>query len=354
MTALMRRGIEMVKKTHFIDGHVIFHAFPIQPELKWIKSCGILSVFSPGADLTRHRGMWGILGDRLSPASRAEILWEKDEAVRIADEGLGALRKLEGRLAAAEFGLAETAWRNAATIARWIRAWCAGVAAYFDDMEKALDDCPALHRVMAAARPDFPNAGAAGRAGARPKSGDHEYGDHASAEDNIVAAYARPIWQHLERLTEEYGVELAERRHWQALPGLVDMIVCGGLTDDHRVRRYMHASHSQIETRPSRIVGNRVFPNGFIECRLRAPHAAGLRLRIEGDATESCGFRLNVNGVEVDAAYDGNGAFELPVPPAAGEPPGPVGVTVRIQKAGTDYPWIHGVALIRDPARTGQ
>ena len=43
MIAAMRPGIEMVKKTHFIDGHVIFHAFPIDPTMKWIKASGILS-----------------------------------------------------------------------------------------------------------------------------------------------------------------------------------------------------------------------------------------------------------------------------------------------------------------------
>ncbi|QYM78571.1 hypothetical protein K0B96_14900 [Horticoccus luteus] len=343
MTRLMRRGIEAVKKLHFIDGNVIFHAFPIQPELKWVKACGILSLFTPGADLSSHQGMWGILGDRRSPASRAAILQEKDEAIAIADECWGTLQTLRPRLSAEEFRVADEAWRNATVAARLIRAWCACVAAYFDDLAAGEADAPRLERAIAAARPVF--APFANVIVTRQPTGpsEHEYGDGNREPEDVASAYARPLWAHMSLLQEEYRAEAAERARWRARPGVVDYIVCGGLTDDHRVTRYMHASHSHANGRPSRVVGNRVFPNGFITCTLRGP-ASALILRIEGRADKSTGFVLRVDGRRIEAVYDADGAFEVALPAAA---TGEREIAVTLQKAGADYPWIHGVGLIR-------
>lgn len=341
MTAIMRRGIEMVKKTHFIDGHVIFHAFPIQPELKWIRACGILSVFAPGVDLSRHQGMWGILGERRSPASRAQIIAEKDEAVQIADAMLEALRALKDRLPAEEFAAAETVWRNATVITRLVRAWCLGVCAYFDDMENRRAECPSLHQAIAAVRPEFAPFAHVILTRGETKSHEHEYGAELP-EDSIAGAYAAPIWSHLNLLVQEFRAEFAERDHWRSIPGVCDYIVCGGLTDDHRVVRYMHASHAWTERRPARVAGNRVFPNGFLECRLRRPQDRPVRLRIEGDVTKAVEFALSIDGVSHSAAFDQNGVFECEL--SSGENDETV---VRIGKTGARYPWIHGIALVR-------
>lgn len=340
MAQVMRRGIEMVKKTHFIDGHVIFHAFPIQPELKWIRACGILSVFSPRADLGRHEGMWGIMGDRRSPASRGAILAEKNEAVRIADDALAAVEALKERLPAEEFTAAETAWRNATVITRLIRAWCVCVSAYFDDMEVGGEGCASLHQAIAASRPEFAPFAGAIIATAHQKAQEHEYGAEIPA-DSIEAAYAVPIWKHINLLPQEYEAELAERRHWRALPGVSDFVVCGGLTDDHRVKRYMHASHAWTEQRPARVAGNRVFPNGFIECRLVRPDRRPAWLRIEGDVTKASSFWVSIDGSPMAATFDDAGVFEWEIPSAAGSE-----IVVRIKKAGAAYPWIHGMGLV--------
>ena len=348
MRQLMQWGIAMTKKTHFIDGHVIFHAFPIQPELKWIKSCGILSIFHPGVGLDRHIGMWGILGDRQTPASRAEILAEKDEAISIADEALRKLATLKDRLSPEEYQLAGTAWHNAAVVTRLIRGWCACVVTYFDAMEAGTAGGHELERQIDALRPLFapmlaPVAVAGGGSG-----DDHEYGGHEPAEDSIAAAYARPLWRQINALQAEYLAERAERARWSAIPGIGDFVACGGLTDDYRVRRYMHASHSHSDAgRPARVAGNRVFPNGFIECQLASSEAGEIRLRIEGDPQKSPGFRLTVDGVQIAATYGPDGVFECTLRPTKPTEAGVRVVPVRIQKSGATYPWIYGIGLRR-------
>ncbi len=347
MTAVMQAGIGMVKKTHFIDGHVIFHAFPLHAELRWIKACGILSVFQPRTSLSRHRGMWGILTDKTTP-DRAALLREKDEAVQIAGESLAALRLLETCLTASEFRLAETAWANAVVVTGLIRHGCRALCAYFEDMEQVRADHPALTRALEAAKPDFeqclgvtlqlaPGEAAAARADAQ-----HEYGEPAQWRDCIKDTYARPLWRILQLLDGEFQAEWAERAAWQATPGLVDFVLCGSITHDYRVHRYMHASHAALhDGRPARIVGNRVFPNGFIECVLAVPANRPARLIIRGEPAKSAGFRLILDDHAEDVRYDENGFHGRDLPAGPGGT-----LTVRLQKFGAAYPWIYAIAIL--------
>ncbi len=357
MTGIMQRGIEVVKKTHFIDGHVIFHAFPIHGELKWLKACGIFSVFKPEVSLAAHVGMWGILTHRITP-TRAALLREKDEAVAAADTALAELRALRDSLSPVEFTRAETAWENATVVARLIREFCRCVCAYFEDMETGRADHPSLSAAVEQGRAEFqrlvPTSIAALPVDRSPASApaQHEYGDPEALNDSVEDAYAKPLWRLIELLRLEYRAEWSERTALTARGDIADFIVCGGLIDDHRVHRYMHASHAALlDGRPARAAGNRVFPNGFMECRLKVPSRGKFLLRIAGAASKSSGFRLTVNGKTVDAHYDARGVVEQ----RAELPPGIPGVdrfiSVRIQKSGANYPWIHSIAAVTLPGR---
>ncbi len=350
MTVLMKRGIELVKKTHFIDGHVIFHAFPIQPELKWIKACGILSLFRPGQSLAHHQGMWGILTGRTTPSRRA-LLQEKDEAVEIADTGLKAIRQLRGRLPDSEYRTAESAWHNATMVTRALRHWCQAVCAYFVDMEQERENHPALDAAIEAARAELTPLAAVAHLVDAPDvamnatRASHEYGGGELPGDSITSAYVRPILQHLTLLAAEFDAEFRERTRWRARRGMVDFVVCGGLLDDIRVVRYMHASHARLmDGRPARLAGNRVFPNGFIEVRLAVPTDGNARLVIQGDAGAGREFRLIIDGADQVARFGHRGESEIAVVPAEGRGAGTV--DVRIQKLGTDYPAIFGIGTV--------
>ena len=352
MTAVMRRGIDVVKKCQFIDGHVIFHAFPIDPTWKWLQACGILSVFRPGISLSRHQGMWGILPERTTP-TRAALLAEKDEAVRLADESLRALDTLAAQLPAAEERLARATWENAVIVTRLIREWCRCVCAYFDDIEGRETQHPNLSRAVTVAKVEFERAlpGCTTTAAVTTKTSaethGHEYGDHDEVEDSLARAYVRPLWCLIELLEPQFHGELAERNTWRGQPGVIDSVVCGGLADDHRIIRYMHASHARLERgHPVRFAGNRVFPNGFIECRLEAPAQGSCRLVITGDPTQSDGFHLWINGHDREAVYDAQGHFETELSPAP--PAGALrAVVVRILKSGARYPAIRTIATLR-------
>ncbi len=358
MTRIMRQGIEVVRETHFIGGCVIFHAFPIDPSMKWIKASGILSLFKPGFNLAWHTGMWGIKTEGTAP-SREALLLEKSVAVELAEKNLAALGMLRETLSAREYEIAWTAWKNATVATRLIYKWTRCICAYFNDMDGLVEGAPSLSAETSAARACFEQVlGGAALVDAERANGPrvaqrHEYGNDASQDDCIEAAYAAPLWRIIQLLGTEYDAELAERMRWKSMPGIADYIVCGGVGDDWRVRRYMHASHAHLEDgRVSRTAGNRVFPNGFIECELTLPQKGGVRLRVEGDRTKSAGVSLSIDGgAAVAIAYDENGRFEceLASSPVHSRPARRGQVTVRLQKSGADYPWIYGIGIITAP-----
>lgn len=349
MTDVMRQGIEMVKKIQFIDGHLIFHAFPLDASQKWVKAGGILSLFQPGIRLADHQGMWGILTTKETP-TRDWILQEKDEAVIMADAGFARVSALRPRLPPEEFARSEAAWRNATVVSRLIREWCRCLCAYRDDMDAGRIDHRSLTAAIRAAKAifeeqlgillplDLPPA-----ASVKPLGQGHEYAHDNTHENSIEAAYGRPLWKILLTLESEFVAEAQERRRCLEQQGVIDFVVCGGIAHDHRVQRYMHASHATLTAgRVSRIVGNRVFPNGFIECRFSISDLADVQVVICGDREKTPGFLLLVDGRPHEAAYDAEGKFAL-----APEPISPSGVlVVRIQKLGPGYPWIHSISIV--------
>ena len=130
-----------------------------------------------------------------------------------------------------------------------------------------------------------------------------------------------------QELLAEFPAEYAARQKF--LSGCVDGIITGGITDDWRIARYMHASHAVLHRGlPSRWAGNRVFPNGFIEMKLKR----GTELLIYGAPEVTRKFTLVCDGRRIIAEFDENGRFVLPLPPD-GET-----VSVRLEKDGAVYP----------------
>jgi hypothetical protein len=355
MTAVMQRGIEMVKKTHFIDGHVIFHAFPIQPALKWIQACGILSVFAPNRCLEVHHDMWGILADRTSP-DRAALLREKNEAVALADEGLAGVERLRDRLAASDYETVHTAWQNATVVTRALRAWCRCIAAYFEDMEQQRAGHPTLDAAITAARAELHPPAAVDpvvpAAPAPPVEAGHEYGGGEPLEDSIEAAYTRPLAQQLPLLRAQYEAEFRERARWRGRPGLFDLVVCGGFLDDIRVDRSMHAGHARLSNdRPARFAGNRVFPNGYLDVSLELPPVRRARIVIQGEAGAARRFSLTIDGRMSEAEFSAAGEYDGEIEGAGS---GAGSVAVRVQKLGSAYPAIFGIAVLRQESSTNE
>ena len=110
----------------------------------------------------------------------------------------------------------------------------------------------------------------------------------------------------------EYDVEFAMRKKYSA--GAIDCIIAGGISDEWRIKRYMHAAHSTVnDGEIFRFAGNTVFPNGYLDMTLKAPVQGG-KLIIWGDTTETSDFCLEINGEKQTLSFDNSGKVSLPIP----------------------------------------
>ena len=149
---------------------------------------------------------------------------------------------------------------------------------------------------------------------------------------DMESIYLKPFYAIFGILQEEYDIEFAMRKKY--CPDTRDSIICGAITDEWRIARYMHASHASIENGEFfRFAGNTVFPNGFIDMELARP-ANGGKLVIYGDTTETANFRIELDGAApADAVFNADGVAEFAIP--GGNDP----VRVKLTKAtGTYYP----------------
>ena len=124
--------------------------------------------------------------------------------------------------------------------------------------------------------------------------------------------------------------------------GAEDCVICGGVTDEWRIFRYMHGAHAGSEDGELfRCAGNPVFPNGFLEMELARP-ASGARLLVFGSA-EGGKFRIHADGPEAkEAAFDASGKAELKLPDN-----GASTVKIRLAKApGAGYPRFRAVVTV--------
>ncbi len=328
-------GFEMVKKTNFVDGNVIFHQFPSQPMTKYLKAGFIFATFKNGVDLHNGEGVWSILFDNKTPG-RDAILREKEEACAIVDRSRALLASLPVEPGwENEYRWRQQLWDNAKVATTAFLWLCRITCAYFDDMEAGNAAAPNLKAAVAAGRAALSECAGYDLVTADIKAARFVNGLDTHlfrVASDMESIYLKPFYAIFGILQEEYDIEFAMRKKY--CPDTRDSIICGAVTDEWRIARYMHASHASIENGEFfRFAGNTVFPNGFIDMELARP-ANGGKLVIYGDTTETANFRIELDGAApADAVFNADGVAEFAIP--GGNDP----VRVKLTKAtGTYYP----------------
>ena len=327
-------AFRLVERTHFIAHNVMFHT--PTPCMLYIKAGGILALFKNDIDLHLCSGEWGILSDARTPG-RAAILREKDEAVAIAEKyyALVSGAKREPGYGS-EYIWREKLWLNAVIAARAIREFVRCVCAYFEDMKQNDPEGRSLRAAVESAKRELKDLEQLAEKQAKlpARSGDYVFRETQSLTD----IYLKPFAGICDELLAEYQ---AEYRAWQKFqPGTADCVICGAVSNDWRCGRYMHASHAQLtEGLPVRIVGNRVFPNGFVDMEMTRP-ANGGRIRFYGCSQFARDFAVTVDGQRTNCRFDDSWQCELPLKPGSGP------VMVRLEKCGRDYPAFHAVVTL--------
>ena len=163
--------------------------------------------------------------------------------------------------------------------------------------------------------------------------------EHRTKELNrtIEELVLEPVASICQELLTEFPAEFAAKKKF--LAGCEDGIITGGITDDWRIYRYMHASHSVLHNNlPSRWAGNRVFPNGFIEMELKR----GKKLVIFGEPDITDQFTLTIDEKSIIAQFDSDGTCQVELPPTSNS------VKVRLEKYGMQYPVFYAVVTRND------
>ena len=341
-TKLGLDGFRMVEKNNFIDGHVIFHTFPLQKNLKYVKAAFVPAVFKNGVSLKNGKGVWSVLSDKCSPG-RDAIIREKEEAVAIADAGLALLKSLPREAGyEAEYAWRERLWNNAVRITRAFREYMRVMAAYFDSMEAGDPEGRILHEVAEDARKKLQAISEVKLEDAIPVPTVFVNGLEQAlfrGKRTVEEIYLQPTYVISQVLEEEYKAEYAARKEFGE--GAYDAILCGSLLDEWRVARYMHSAHASVENGyPCRWAGNTVFPNGFLDMELSRPETACV-LAIYGDTQETADFICTIDGGErKQMKFDGKGCCLVELPA------GKEKVQIRVEKApGVYYPRFRAVVV---------
>ena len=318
-------GWEMVCKTYFIDRQVLFHGNYC---MKYLKAGFVFALFAEGRrTLANGRGIWSILTDRMT-VGRGAICEEKRCAVKLAERGLALLK----RAGLPPDDYRHRLWNNAVVVTRAVQELVRCIVSYFDDMEWEKPEFPHLKAQVAASLAEFDRL-----AGHKVEIAERRFVngmEHRVNEANrsLEEFTIEPLAAICRELLAEFPAEYAAREKF--LAGCEDGIVTGGITDDWRIVRYMHASHAVLHNGfPARWAGNRVFPNGFMEMELKR----GDELVIFGAPEETRRFILICDGRRIEAEFDDSGVFSMPLPPS--ERP----VSVRLEKNGAVYPIFHAV-----------
>lgn len=335
MTELQTAGLECVKHTNFIHRNVVFHKFPIQPDFKWIKAGGSFSLYRDGFDLHLQEDCWGIRHREKTPGRKA-ILAEKALACEEAEKGLGRLRALKEVLPGAEYEKQERAWSHAIKISSAIEAYTRAVAAYFDDME-AMEENP--RKLLRTVEKSIATISALMKDSNAPLPGLASCCDGAPLPgDNLDTVYFSGLRFLCGELRKEYAAEYAARREMMERDEVIDFVIPGGLYDDVRTGRAMHASHSCLRGgHPVRYAGNTVFPNGTIRVELHSAPGAILEIMLDGESAETLAVWLN-GRKQVVAAPGHRVTLELGTTEK---------VCCSIGKYGRIYPGVRSVAVLK-------
>ena len=305
LTEMSREGDECTKKTVFVDGNVIFHQFPTDPKMTFIKAGGVLAAFTSEGDLHQKQQQWGMLYNNPVPG-RDVILREKEEALALADKNLSRLETLKPQLTEFDYERLLSVWTNARSEAEAIGEYTKVICAYFDSMEAGDAEGTALKTALA-----------------------HLY-DVIGNRRTL-----RPVRELADLFGEEYPMEFKARKVLKEDTSMIDFVLPGGSIDQVRLEQYMHGAYPEIrDNRLGLKIGNGVFPNAYLEIEMKGSDVP-VELRIAGDG--ECTVEINGNATVVSL----NSGAVIPLEPAEG-------YKVFIRKAPLeDFPVVTSVSLHR-------
>ena len=320
MAALEKTELAMVRDIHYVASNLVFHSFPLKPNMKILKACGIFGVYREGADLSMGAGSWSILHWQKAPSHR-QILAEKARGLAAARAGLAKVRSLKGDLPAKEYERIERAWSVAVTAGEVLEAFTGCVVAYFEDMAAQLDRPWRLEAAVTEAVKKIES---------RMTDVDDDYTGAGSYFNVCGSDYDRVYHIGLRHacraLLEEYRAERKIRRELFARGEVADFVVVGGIYDDGRVLRAMHGAHAEtVGGRIMRRCGNPVFPNGTVTVKFR-----------------------DIPGAKIEVALDPSGAREYSMVEKTEDG----WRSVTIGKKGAEYPAVRSIALVREKPET--
>ena len=331
LTALGKKGFELVSKVHYINRNLIFHGFPPKPSLKWLKAGGYFALFAENKPLAALEGVWSVQFKENTPL-HSEILAEKQSAVEIAHAGLKTVERLAPQLPPVLANRLLRLWNNGVMAAEALLCLIGNTLDYVDFMKELRS--PEAYTEAVRSRSGLVTV-EQGRGGQQFVNGE----EHDVFPLTAVPAeevYPQGIAGINQVLVNEYAAEYKARKLWQTREDIVDFVLPGTICDDWKCERNMHASHGAIEEgMPVRYVGNTVFPNGFLEFDLSGQ---GSRIGLHGQGR----IRIEVNGTmhEVSLTAGQEHVFDVP---AANDGK----FHCRLTKVGSAYPWILGVSLLK-------
>lgn len=263
MVPILESEIEMARGICYVASNLMFHTQPTSTNFQMAKAGGMFALFREGEPLLELAPIWSILSDGCAPSHR-EVMAEKDRAVVAAETGLARIERLAPLLPPDECARQRRAFSNAVALARSMRAFTRCAATYFDEMSNRVDCPKRLECAVAEARSEI-----AGMTGCS------------------MEPYLTGLSSYCGELLEEYRVERAMRRRIESRAEVVDFVIPGGIFDDVKVRRVMHAAYPERRgCRIVRHVGNARYPNGTIAVRLKAPQSARIEVALDPDGAQ--------------------------------------------------------------------
>ena len=304
---LGRQGLDAILTMNYLSGNVIFHQTPPHASFKYFKAGGFFSNFKENVPLRYNSGIWGILSGNTTTTRKA-LLEEKEEALSLAEDGLKKVRELESRLPEKDFARLCTLWSNLVCAAKSILMYCRCTAAYFDSMEEMDADARKLKKAIMESEKLFASFHV-------EKTRQESFFNGLDrglfdVRKDILQVYPAPLSALCTMLLEEYEAEYKARTLPETAEAC-DQLIPGGITDEWRCERFMHACHSVLENGTvCRIIGNQVFPNGTLQVVMNGKENMPHILKLKGKGN----FALTVNGGAKEFfTITGDDFFTLPL-----------------------------------------
>lgn len=325
---LGRKGFDLVAKIHYVNRNLIFHSFPPKPFLKWLKAGGYFALFAENNPLAPLEGVWSIQYRENSPLHK-DIIAEKQEAVKIAKEGLETVKRIAPQLDEALKNRLLRLWNNGVMASEALLCMTENTVDYVEFMGEL--KTPETYARAVAAR-----GGSLEKEKGKSFVNGEEHDVFPLRAVPVEEVYPRGIAGVNQVLVEEYAAEFNARLLWQKREDVSDFILPGTICDDWRCARNMHAAHGAIEEdMPVRYVGNSVFPNGFLEFDLAGD---GCKIELRGKGK----LNFEVNGENFGVTLNEGVAVRLELHPAADHK-----YHCKLTKSGAEYPYILGVSLLK-------